>query len=159
MGSEFGQWIEWNSGGSLDWHLLEYDSHRQLQRLVRDLNLVLRAEPALHQVDFDWTGFEWIDFRDADNSVLAFLRRARDPNDHVVVACNLTPVPRYNYRVGVPSNGFYREIINTDAAHYGGSGVVNQPGVQALYRQWQSQPYCVELTLPPLGVVILKPGR
>jgi 1,4-alpha-glucan branching enzyme len=159
MGGEFGQWTEWNCNQSLDWHLLEYDSHRQLQRLVRDLNLALRAEPALHQVDFDWTGFEWIDFHDADHSVLAFLRRARDPNDHLVVACNFTPVPRYKYRVGVPFNGFYREILNTDAAHYGGSGVVNQPGVQALYQQWQNQPYCVELTLPPLGVVVLKPER
>jgi len=159
MGGEFGQWIEWNSNQSLDWHLLEYEPHRRLQQLVKDLNRLYRAEAALHQVDFEYTGFEWIDFHDGDNSVIAFLRRGRSPAEHVVVVCNFTPVPRYGYRIGVPEACFYREVINTDATQYGGSGITNGPGLQAIYQPWHNQLFCVELTLPPLGVVVLKPER
>ncbi len=159
MGGEFGQWIEWNADQSLDWHLLDYEPHRKLLELVCDLNGLYRAEPALHQVDFDWSGFEWINAYDSDNSVIAFLRRGREAGEHVVVACNLTPVPRPGYRIGVPEVCFYREILNTDAVEYGGGGILNAPGRQATTLPWQSQPYSVELTLPPLGVVILKPQR
>jgi 1,4-alpha-glucan branching enzyme len=159
MGGEFGQWIEWNPNQSLDWHLLDYEPHRKLHHLVADLNRLYRAEPALHEVDFEYLGFEWVDFHDTDNSVIVFLRHARARDEHVVVVCNFTPVPRCGYRIGVPEACFYREILNTDAAAYGGSGATNSPGLYAMYQPWHNQPFCLELTLPPLGVVILKPER
>jgi 1,4-alpha-glucan branching enzyme len=157
MGGEFGQWNEWNSKQSLDWHLLDYEPHRQVKQLLADLNRLYRAEPALYEVDFEWQGFEWIDFHDADGSVIAFLRRARDPNNHLVVVCNFTPVPRPAYRIGVPEPCFYREVINTDEAKYGGSGITNTPGRHAVPSPWQNQPCHIEVTLPPLGVAIFKP--
>lgn len=159
MGGEFGQWREWNATQSLDWHLLKEEPHRKLQELAADLNRLYREETALHQVDFDYTGFDWIDCNDADNSVLAFLRRARNPAHYVVLVCNFTPVPRYNYRVGVPESCFYKELLNTDDWKYGGSGVVNSPGRNAIPQPWHNQPCSLEITLPPLGVVILKPDR
>jgi len=159
MGGEFGQTREWNHDTSLDWHLVGMGPyHRGLQNLVRDLNSVYRTEPALHQVDFEPVGFQWMDCSDADQSVVAFVRRGRDPRDVVLVACNFTPVPRHGYRVGVPAEGFYRELLNTDAAWYGGSNVGNGGGVRAEPWPWGGQPWSVSLTLPPLGVVILKPG-
>jgi 1,4-alpha-glucan branching enzyme len=159
MGGEFGQWIEWSSNQSLDWHLLEYETHQKLQHLVVELNRLYRSEPALYEVDFEYPGFEWVDFHDADSSIIVFLRWSRDRSRHVVVACNFTPVPRYGYRVGVPEASFYRETLNTDAVEYGGSGITNSPGQQAIYQPWQSQPFALELTLPPLGVAILRPDR
>ncbi|MHB8652450.1 MAG: 1,4-alpha-glucan branching protein GlgB [Terriglobia bacterium] len=159
MGGEFGQWREWNATQSLDWHLLAEESHRKLQELVADLNRLYREEPALHQVDFEYTGFDWIDCNDADNSVLAFLRRARNPAHYVVIICNFTPVPRHGYRVGVPENCFYKELLNTDDWKYGGSGVTNSPGRNSIPQPWHGQPCSLEITLPPLGVVILKPER
>ena len=140
MGGEFGQWIEWNPSQALDWNLLDYEPHRQVKQLVADLNRLYRAEPSLHEVDFEWQGFEWIDFHDADSSVVAFLRRARDPSNHLVVVCNFTPVSRTGYRIGVPEPCFYREVLNTDDAKYGGSGVTNAPGRQAVPAPWQNQP-------------------
>jgi 1,4-alpha-glucan branching enzyme len=159
MGGEFGQWIEWNANQSLDWHLLEYEPHQKLQRLVADLNRLHRAEPALYEVDFEPTGFEWVDFHDADHSVIIFLRRARKREEHLVVACNFTPVPRAGYRVGVPAARFYREVLNTDDTRYGGSGLTNGRGAQAFNQPWHNQPCSLELTLPPLGVAILKPEQ
>jgi 1,4-alpha-glucan branching enzyme len=159
MGGEFGQWIEWNAKHSLDWHLLEYESHHKLQHLVVELNRLYRSEPALYEVDFEHAGFDWVDFRDADSSVVVFLRWSRDRSRHVVVACNFTPVPRYGYRIGVPEASFYREVLNTDAVEFGGSGITNSPGQQAIYQPWQNQPFSLELTLPPLGVAILRPDR
>jgi len=159
MGAELGQWIEWNPAHSLDWNLLDYEPHRRLQDLVAQLNRLCRGEPALHQIDFQYTGFEWIDFYDADHSVIAFLRKGLTPGDHLVVVCNFTPVPHLGYRVGVPEGCFYREILNTDDAQFGGSGVTNGAGCQATPLAWQNQPCHVELTLPPLGVVYLKPQR
>ena len=159
MGGEFGQWNEWNAKTSLDWHLLEQEPHRKLQHLVADLNRLYRAERPLYEVDFEWNGFEWIDFHDADNSVIAFLRRARDPRDYLVVVCNFTPVVRHGYCLGVPEAGYYREVLNTDSTDYGGSGVVNAPGCAVVPSPWHNQPYHLELTLPPLGVVFLKPER
>ena len=159
MGGEFGQTREWNHDTSLDWHLLDQGPyHRGLQSLVRDLNRVYRAEPALHQVDFDPAGFQWMDCSDAEQSVVAFVRRARDPRDFVLVVCNFTPVPRRGYRVGVPAEGFYRELLNTDAAYYGGSNLGNAGGVRAEHRPWTGQPWTVTLTIPPLSVMMLKPG-
>jgi len=157
MGGEFGQWREWHEGQSLDWHLLDYEPHRKLQQLVADLNQLYRAEPVLHEVDFEWKGFEWVDFHDSDNCVIVFLRRARNRDQHLVFACNFTPLPRCGYRLGVPEARFYREVLNTDATKYGGSGVTNALGLPAICQPWQNQPFCLELTLPPLAVVILKP--
>jgi 1,4-alpha-glucan branching enzyme len=157
MGAELGQWIEWDSARSLDWNLLDYEPHRKLNDLVVQLNHMQRAERALYEIDFEYTGFEWIDFHDADHSVIAFLRKGQTPGDHIVVVCNFTPEPHYGYRVGVPENRFYREILNTDDVRFGGSGVTNATGRQAIPMAWQNQPCHVELTLPPLGVVYLKP--
>jgi len=159
MGGELGQWNEWNAALSLDWNLLDYEPHRMLQELVAELNHLYRAEPALHEIDFECGGFEWIDFHDADNSVIAFQRKGKTPGDYLIVVCNFTPVPRPGYRVGVPEMCFYREILNTDDVRFGGSGVIQAPGRPALPSAWQNQPCHVELTLPPLGVIYLKPQR
>ena len=158
MGGEFGQRREWSHDRSLDWHLLEAGPyHRGVQSLVRDLNRLHRTEPALHELDFDPAGFAWIDCADWEQSVVSFVRRARDAGDCVVVACNFTPVPRRAYRVGVPRPGFYRELVNTDAAVYGGSDVGNEGGVGAEATPWQGQPHSILVTLPPLAVLFLKP--
>jgi len=159
MGGELGQWNEWYSAKDLDWNLLDYESHRKLRDLVMELNRLCRAESALHEIDFEYMGFDWIDFHDADNSVVAFLRKGKSPGNYVVVVCNFTPVVHQGYRVGVPEMCFHREILSTDEVRFGGSGVTNAPGRQALPYRWQNQPYHVELTLPPLGVVYLKPER
>jgi 1,4-alpha-glucan branching enzyme len=159
MGGEFGQWNEWSEAKELAWPLLDYEPHRKLQAYVKDLNRLLAAEPALHEVDFNWEGFQWIDFHDVDKSIVSFLRRARDPEDFVVVVANFTPVVREGYRVGVPRPGFYTEILNSDAEGYGGSNVGNRGGLPADDISWQGQPYSILLTLPPLAVVFLKPER
>jgi 1,4-alpha-glucan branching enzyme len=156
MGSEFGQWEEWNHDASISWHLLQWDSHRQLQALVRDLNRLLKASPALHEVDFRPEGFEWIDFRDVDNSIISFLRRAKDPDDFLVCVFNFTPVVREEYRVGVPVPGFYREALNSDSELYGGSNAGNAGGVPAEDVSWNDRPWSVRVTLPPLGALFLR---
>ncbi len=159
MGSELAQRNEWWNEVSLEWDLLESEAHRGVQRLIAGLNRLYAAEPALHEVDFDWRGFEWIDCHDADSSVLTFLRRARNPEDFLVVVLNFTPVVREDYRVGVPAAGFYREILNTDSAYFWGSNVGNAGGVQAEAVAWNGRPYSLCLRLPPLAAVIFKPGR
>ena len=156
MGQELAQRPEWSEAHSLDWHLLQHDSHRGIQRLVNDLNHLYAAEPALHQVDFDWHGFEWIDANDADNSVLTFIRRGKKPEDLIVAIMNATPVVREGYRLGVPNPGLYREIMNTDAALYGGSNVGNMGGQQATDQPAQGRPQSLVLTLPPLAAIFLK---
>ena len=156
MGQEFAQRKEWSEAVSLDWHLLEDDSHRGVQRLVTDLNQLYAAEPALHEVDFEWQGFEWLDANDADNSVLSFVRRGKKPADFLVVVVNATPVVRAGYLVGAPQAGFYSEILNTDAAVYGGSNVGNLGGIAANPIPHMSHPYSIPLTLPPLAAVYLK---
>jgi 1,4-alpha-glucan branching enzyme len=155
MGAELGQWIEWNDGKGLDWNLLEYEPHRGLQTCLRDLNRLYASEKALHEQDFSWEGFQWIDFRDVDQSIVSFLRRGKAPEDQIVVVANFTPVPRHGYRVGVPQPGLYREIFNSDSSYYYGSNVGNV-AVPADEIEWQSQPYSMLLTLPPLGVVYFK---
>ncbi len=157
MGGEFGQWHEWDFNTSLDWHLLKYEPHQKLQRFVRDLNHLYTSEPAMYEVDTDWQGFQWIDFRDADNSVVAFLRKARNPEDMLLFVCNFTPVPRYQYRLGVPRSGSYREILNSDAERYGGSNVGNLGQVQAENIPSHDHPASLSLTLPPLAVIVMKP--
>ena len=156
MGGEFGQRSEWYHGGSLEWNLLGFPEHQGLQHLVADLNAIYRREAALHEVDFEWQGFQWIDCNDADASVLSFIRRARNPQDFVVVVANFTPVARENYRVGVPEPGYYREILNTDAEYYAGSNYGNAGGVMAEPVPWMGLEYSLPLRLPPLAAVYFK---
>ena len=160
MGDDFGQWNEWNHDSSLDWHLVEQDGrHRQLQRWVRDLNTLLRGERALYELDSDPRGFEWIDCNDSVRSVLSFLRRGSQPGDTLLFVCNFTPVPRHNYRVGAPDGGFWKEILNSDAPLYGGSGQGNMGGVEASPLPMHGRPWSLSITAPPLGVVVFKAER
>ena len=158
MGQEFGQRQEWNFAWQLDWHLLEQPLHQGVQRCVRDLNALYRAEPALHAGDCDASGFRWIVVDDAEQSVLAWLRLGRASDPPVVVVCNFTPVPRYDYRVGVPTTGPWDELLNTDAPQYGGSGVGNLGRVTATAAPSHGFPASMPLTLPPLGTVFLRPA-
>jgi 1,4-alpha-glucan branching enzyme len=157
MGGEFGQWNEWNFDESLQWHLLEWESHRGLSRAVADLNDLVRREPALHQLDFDGHGFEWIDCHNWQDSVLAFVRKARDPEDFLIACCNFTPVPRHGYRLGVPRGGDYDEIFNSDSAWYGGGNLGNSGALVARPEAHHGREHSVTLTLPPLATVVLKP--
>jgi 1,4-alpha-glucan branching enzyme len=155
MGCEFGQEREWNHDTSLDWHLLQDPLHKGVQLLIRDLNHAYAGIPALHQCDTEANGFQWLVADDRDNSVIAWARHSKDGSTAVVVS-NFTPVPRPGYRIGVPKPGFYREAINTDSGVYGGSNVGNMGGVQAQECEAHGQPYCITLTVPPLGTVILE---
>jgi 1,4-alpha-glucan branching enzyme len=159
MGSEFGQWREWDFDASLDWHLLQHDTHRGLSKAVADLNALVRREPALHQLDFDGRGFEWIDCHNWQDSVLAFVRRGENPDDFLVVCCNFTPVPREGYRLGVPCGGTYAEIFNGDSAWYGGTNLGNAGAIEAEPVPHHGRDHSVSLTLPPLAAVVLKPRR
>ena len=155
MGTEFGQGLEWDSTRVLDWYVLEYPCHQGIQRLVKNLNQLYKDLPALHQYDFEWHGFEWIDCNDADNSVLSFIRRSDE--QFVIVVVNLTPQPHHGYRIGVPEAGVYREIFNSDSEFYGGSNMGNGGGaLVADELSWMNQPYSLGLTLPPLAAVILQ---
>ena len=156
MGDELAQWREWTHEHSVDWHLLQWRDHQGVKQLVSDLNALYKSEPALHQIDFDWQGFDWLELHDWENSVLAFLRRGKDPNECIVVICNFTPVVREPYRIGVPVGGFYREILNTDSDCYGGSNVGNFGGTWAHPHAWGGRPFHLTLKLPPLGAVFLK---
>jgi 1,4-alpha-glucan branching enzyme len=156
MGSEIAQWREWSHDTSLDWHLLQWRDHQGILQLVRDLNALYREQPALHQVDFDWQGYEWLELHDWENSIIAFLRRARDPNGAIVVVCNFTPVVRENYQIGVPRGGFYREILNTDSEIYGGSNVGNHGGAWGIPGEHAGRPFHLSLRVPPLAAVFLK---
>ena len=159
MGGEFGQWREWNYDESLDWHLLQWDSHGGVQKLVADLNRLVKNEPALHEVDFGYEGFEWVDCHNWELSTLCYMRKARNPDDFLITCCNFTPVPRHNYRIGVPRGGWYYEALNTDSMFYGGSNMGNYPGVSAIECESHGKPYCIEVTLPPLATIVLKPQR
>jgi 1,4-alpha-glucan branching enzyme len=159
MGAEIAQWSEWSEARSLDWHLLEWEPHQKVQRYMADLNRFYRSEPALYEMDFSFEGFEWVDFRDWERSIIAFLRKAKDPSDHLLVVCNFTPVPREGYRVGVPEHCHYAEVLNSDAEVYWGSNVGNRGGFWSEPTPWQGQPCSLELTLPPLAVCIFKPRR
>ena len=157
MGGEFGQWQEWNFDESLHWHLLAGESHRGLSRAVADLNNLVQREPALHELDFDGRGFEWIDCHNWQDSVLAFVRRGSNSRDALVVCCNFTPVLRQGYRLGVPAAGSYEEIFNSDSAWYGGSNTGNGGGLQSAPVPHHGREHSLSLTLPPLAVVVLKP--
>jgi 1,4-alpha-glucan branching enzyme len=156
MGGEIAQRTEWNHDASLDWHVLAHESHAGVQRWVADLNRLYRAEPALHELDCDPTGFEWVDCNDAEQSLLAFLRRGRSNADLILVVCNFTPVLRSNYFVGVPRGGLWREMLNSDGREYWGRGHGNLGGVEAQPLPAHGRPFSLTLTLPPLGVVFLK---
>jgi 1,4-alpha-glucan branching enzyme len=155
MGGEFGQRQEWCHDTSLEWHLLQYAPHQGLQRWVTDLNRLYKEQSAMHQLDCESAGFEWIDASDSENSVLSFIRKDRN-GGQVIVLCNFTPVPRGDYRVGVPEPGWYRELLNSDAEIYGGSGQGNLGGVQSLPVPMHGRPQSLTLNLPPLSVVFLK---
>jgi 1,4-alpha-glucan branching enzyme len=156
MGGEFGQWNEWYHETSLDWHLLQTPLHQGVQKWVRDLNRFYRAEPAIHELDFRQETFEWVDFRDREGSTISFLRRGKRTDDIFLVVCNLTPVPRRNYRMGVPREGFWKEVLNSDAKIYGGSGHGNFGGVEATPVPSHGKYHSLSLTLPPLGVLFFK---
>ncbi|MBE9128104.1 MULTISPECIES: 1,4-alpha-glucan branching protein GlgB [unclassified Coleofasciculus] len=178
MGCEFGQWSEWKHDDSLDWHLLESPLHAGLQNWVADLNRVYREELALHELDFDPKGFDWIDCNDTQNSTISLIRKGSiqvsgvkgevmesriepenwnpNPEGTILVVCNFTPLPRFNYRVGVPAGGFWQELLNSDAGEYGGSGLGNLGGVQAEEWAYHGRPYSINITLPPLAVVFFK---
>jgi 1,4-alpha-glucan branching enzyme len=156
MGDEFGQMGEWDHNRSLDWHLLQELPHQGLQRWVRDLNRFHCSEPAMHERDFQSDGFEWVDFRDWEQSVVSFLRKGRDPKDRVLTVCNFTPVPRCGYRIGVPSGGVWREALNSDSGIYGGGNMGNGGGAhtESVPSHGLDQSLCV--TLPPLAIVVFK---
>ncbi len=156
MGGEIGQWAEWSHEGSVEWHLLQFQSHYGLWHWVGDLNRLYRSEPALHELDFDGGGFEWVDFSDHDQSVVSYLRKGKSPQETVLIVCNFTPVSRYQYRVGVPSGGFWKELLNSDGEPYGGSGEGNFGGVHASPEGMHGRNHSVEITLPPLGIVVFK---
>ena len=156
MGGEFAQWDEWYHEKSLDWNLLEHPPHQGMQKWIQDLNQFYRSEPAMHELDFSNQGFEWVDFHDADSSIIAFMRKPETPKDLILVAANLTPVPRPHYRFGVPRGGFWKEMLNSDAKIYGGSGYGNFGGVEAVPIPCHGRYYSVSLVLPPLGIVFMK---
>jgi len=155
MGGEFGQWDEWKHEHSLDWHLLQWDTHQGLTRWMQDLLGTYTHRRALHGVDFHYSGFEWVDFHDSASSIISFERRAYDPDDSIIVVCNFTPVVRSGYRIGVREPGWYREVLNSDSASYGGSNAGNGGGAEAQPIPCHGHPYSLSLTLPPLGVLFL----
>ncbi|OLB46724.1 1,4-alpha-glucan branching enzyme [archaeon 13_2_20CM_2_53_6] len=156
MGGELGQWDEWHFEKSLDWHLLEDDKHRKLRLWLKDLNTFYRTEPAMHQLDFERLGFEWLDIQDWEKSIVSFARRARNPEHVVVSVCNFTPKPRKNYRLGVPSGGRWKEVLNSDALEYGGSGQGNLGGVEANHHPFHGRTDSISITLPPLGCLFFR---
>jgi 1,4-alpha-glucan branching enzyme len=159
MGNEIGQWNEWNYDTSLQWDLMQWESHQGLQKLVRDVNHLYQREPALHQVDFESAGFEWIDCHNCDESVLGYIRRARNSSDFLAIGCNFTPTPRVQHRMGVPELCWYEEVLNSDSTYYGGSNLGNGPGIMAEEIPWHGRPYSVQIVLPPLALTVLKPRR
>ena len=162
MGGEFGQWAEWNFAGYLEWHLLDEQGqdgpfHRQLQRLVRDLNGLMRETPSLYELDFSPDGFRWIDFADASSSVISFMRTRAHQREPLVFICNFTPVVRYNYRIGIPAAANYSIVLNTDAEHYGGSGAGGDADVPCENVPMHGFDQSISLTLPPLATMVLRP--
>jgi 1,4-alpha-glucan branching enzyme len=157
MGGEIAQWTEWNHDAEIDWPALGDSAHAGIQRLVRDLNRVYRAEPALHERDADGSGFRWVVGDDRANSVVAFVRLGGESARPILIVCNLTPTPRHNYRIGVARVGRWREILNTDSAFYGGSNVGNEGAVETVHHAAHGESQSIELTLPPLATVMLRP--
>ena len=159
MSMEFGQWNEWNVWTDLDWDLLQYDPHQQLKQFFGDLNRLYKAQPALYDRDFEEPGFDWIDCSDNNHSVISFLRRGKNPNEFLVIVCNFTPQPHSHYRIGVPEEGFYKELFNSDASKYGGSNMGNMGGKWTDEWSFHNLPYSLDLCLPPLAVMVFKLDR
>jgi 1,4-alpha-glucan branching enzyme len=156
MGGEFGQSSEWNHDKSLDWHLLDYPVHKGVHALVRDLNTLYKAEPALFDFSFDQRGFEWVDYGDRDSSIIVYLRKGTRKEDQLLVVCNFTPAIRHNYRLGVPIRGSWKEIFNSDDLRYNGSGVLNQGLLITKPVKYHNKSYSFSVTIPPLAVTIFK---
>jgi 1,4-alpha-glucan branching enzyme len=156
MGGEFGQSSEWNHDSSLDWHLLQYDFHRGVQTLMKDLNEFYKSEPALYQFQFTDRGFEWVDYSDSESSVVVFMRKGEMKEDALIVICNFTPEVRHQYRVGVPYRGSWKEVFNSDNLKYGGSGLLNQGLQYTSPVKFHSKDYSVTMQLPPLAITVLK---
>lgn len=156
MGGEIGQSGEWNHDKSLDWHLLEHAPHKGIKTFIQELNVHYQSEPALYHYSFDQRGFQWIDYSDSENSVMAFQRKSDKKEDMLIVICNFTPEARAHYRIGVPFRGKWREVFNTDNLKYGGSGVLNIGDLHTTPIKYHHQDYSVQLTLPPLGITVLK---
>jgi 1,4-alpha-glucan branching enzyme len=156
MGAEFGQWWEWDHDHSIQWHLLQYAPHQGLQQYVKDLNRIYRSEPAMYELDYHSDGFEWIDFRDTDSTIVSFIRRGRSQDQTLVFIFNFTPMPKSNYRIGAPRPGHYMELINSDSSIYGGSNMGMEGGIHADLLPWHGQPCSLNLTLPPLGMLVFK---
>jgi len=156
MGCEFGQKQEWRHDGQLDWHVLEDPGHAGLLQLVGDLNRLYRAEPALHELDCEPGGFTWINANDAEASVYSFFRSPKSSRERIVCVLNFSPNPLYDFRVGVPGPGYWKEILNTDANVYGGGNIGNNGGLQAEAMSNHGQPFSVMMTIPPLGAVYFK---
>ncbi|NBB75973.1 MAG: 1,4-alpha-glucan branching protein GlgB, partial [Bacteroidetes bacterium] len=157
MGGEFAQWNEWTEAHSIDWHLLQWESHQGVQNLLKDLNKLYQREPAAHQVDSKWEGFEWIDISDADNSLLSFIRRAKNSDDFLVYILNFTPTYHENYKFGVPKDCEYSVLLNSDSSYYGGSNK-GPTAIQGIEGNWHNQPCYIEIPVPPLAGLILKPN-
>ncbi len=156
QGAEFGQSEEWNFQQSLDWHLLQYNVHKGAQSLVKDLNRLYKKEPALYQKQFSAEGFEWIDYNDAENSVLAYIRKGLDAENDLIIACNMTPIPREAYKIGLPREGKLKEIFNSDLKKYAGTGKFKNKVFSAETKEWQFRKHSAEITIPPLGMVVFK---
>ncbi len=154
MGNEFGQHSEWNHAGSLDWYVLEYDFHKGLKELVKDLNTLYRKHPALYEKQFENDGFEWISYDDHENSVMSYIRKGNSESELLVVVCNLTQIPRSSYRIGLPKRGKLVEIFNSDAQKYGGSGLANEKELNIETIDWNYRKHSTEITIPPLGTVV-----
>ncbi|MBK0368544.1 1,4-alpha-glucan branching protein GlgB [Flavobacterium agrisoli] len=156
MGGEFGQSEEWNFQQSLDWHLLQYDYHKGIQNVIKDLNFLYKNQPALHEKQFEYDGFEWINYSDHDNAVISFMRHGLHPKNSLIIVCNFTPVIRHNYRIGLPNKMEIKEIFNSDALQYGGSNVLNTNELKTEKQAYDGRDFSVSLTLPPLAVVVFE---
>ncbi|WP_282016751.1 1,4-alpha-glucan branching protein GlgB [Salegentibacter mishustinae] len=156
QGCEFGQSEEWNFQNSLDWHLLDYAPHKGIQEVIKALNEFYRSEPALYENQFVPDGFEWIDYNDAENSVISFIRKGNEPKDNLIIVCNLTPIPRENYRVGLPKKGVLKEVFNSDKKKFYGSGKYINKSIKTTEHKWHSRNYSTIIDIPPLAMVAFK---
>lgn len=156
MGGEFAQWREWVHEESLEWHALDDPAHQGMQLWVKDLNELYKREPALHELDFEPAGFEWIDFGDVDRSIVSYLRKGKSTQDLFLIVCNFTPIPRLNYRVGAPVGGLWKEVLNSDGREYGGGGLGNAGAAEAFPDPIHGRSHSLSLNLPPLGIVVFK---
>jgi 1,4-alpha-glucan branching enzyme len=154
MGAEFGQTSEWDFEQSLDWHLLQYDFHSGIKSLITDLNQLYKSQPALYEKQFRGDGFEWINYSDHQNAILSYIRKGNNPDENVIVVCNFTQVVRENYRIGIPKKGNLKEIFNTDAKIYGGSGIESLKPLKVESISYDGRDFSVELILPPLSVTV-----